>query len=227
MPCRFDVAADGLPHRSEAVLRRERAHIPAYIERLAGGDVKGEPMDDPEPPTVDELVSALEARDSRTLGVAAFLAGRCRGPDDAGARLTAALADLVSNAPAAELDLLDEGYVEAAFSLGLRGDPDRAREALSATMREESSQDWLAVAYLAQLGDPSGWPALHRDLREGIDHVRLMAARQLIMFVPYDGTEVAGMRLDIESELGRLADDPSEWVRNERADLLAEAGFAP
>lgn len=226
--CRLEVAADGLPHRGEAVLRRELGRIPSYIERLRGGGGKGEPDDDPEPPTVDELVAAIDARDPTTLGVAAFLAGRGRVRGDAGARLDRSLTELVESAPVGALDLLAEGYVEAAFSLALRGDVERAQRALAPLVGNDADPSirWLAAAYLAQLGDPSGWPALRHDLREGIDHVRLMAARQLVMFVPYDGTEVGGSTVDVEAELRRLADDPSEWVRHEVPGLLDEAGFA-
>lgn len=226
--CRIEVAADGLPHRTDVVLRRERGRIEVYTERLRGAGGKGEPDDDPEAPTVDELVDALAARDSFSLGVAAFLAGRCRTAGEAGARLDAALGDLVEGVPVDQLDLLAEGYVEAAFALALRGHPERAHRALAPLVDGDGrSHSWLAAAYLAQLGDPAGWPALRRTLREGIDHDRLMAARQLVMFLPFDGTEVGGATVDVEAELRRLADDPSEWVRHEVPGLLEEAGFAP
>jgi hypothetical protein len=228
-PCRLLIASDGLPGRTAVVLERERARIPAYIERLRAETAKGEPDDDPEPPTVDELVAALEERDSFSLGVAAFLAGRCRADGEAAARLDAALRALVGSAPVEELGLLAEGYVEAALSIALRGDTAAAKAALEPLVRGvgDHSHDWLAAASLAQLGDPSGWPTLVRDLREGIDHVRLMAARQLALFLPYDGQEVDGTTIDVEAELRRLGDDPSEWVRAERDTLLEEAGFPP
>jgi hypothetical protein len=227
--CQIVIAPHGLKGRTELVLRRERGRVPAYIERLSGGNRKGEPVDDPEPPTVDDLVAALAERSSRTLGVAAFLAGRCRAPGDAAARLDAALGDLVGSLPVDDLDLLAEGYVEAALSIGLRGDPPAARAALAPLVggAGDGSHDWMAAAALAQLGDPSGWPVLRRDLREGIDHVRLMAARQLALFLPYDGQDVDGTTVDIEAELRRLTDDPSEWVRGEAPGLLEEAGFTP
>ena len=229
MTCQIVVGPDGLDHRTEAVLRRERGRVPAYIQRLVGESVKGEPIDDPEPPTVDDLVGALEEGTSRTLGVAAFLAGRCRVTGEAAARLDAALADLVRSVRVDDLDLLAEGYIEAALSIGLRGDPPAARAAREPLVQGagDGSHDWMAAAALAQLGDPSGWPTLHRDLREGIDHVRLMAARQMVMFVPYDGQEVDDTTISVEAELRRLADDPSEWIRGEVPGLLEEAGFTP
>lgn len=225
--CHLVIAADGLPHRTEAVLRRERGRVPAYIGRLQGGSGKGEPDDDPAPPTVGDLVGALAQRDPVTLGVAAFLAGRCRVEGEPAAALDRALHDLVASTPAGELDLLVEGYVEAALSIGLRGDPAAARAALRPLVSGagDGSSHWEAAAALAQLGDASGWPGLLRDLREGIEHVRLMAARQLIVFVPYDGQEVDGSTVGVEAELRRLADDPSEWMCGEFPGLLEEAGF--
>ena len=221
------IAANGLEGRAEVVLRRERGRIPAYIQRLSGESQKGEPVDDPEPPTVDDLVAALTERSSRTLGVAAFLAGRCRVAGDAAGRLDAALADLVGSLPVDSLDLLAEGYIEAALSSGLRGDPTATLASLEPLVRGagDGSHDGMVAAALAQLGDPSGWPILRRDPREGIDHVRLMAAHQLVPFLLYDGQEVDDTAVDVEAELRRLADDPSEWVRGETPDLLEEAGF--
>lgn len=227
--CRLDVAVPGFPHRTEAVLRRERGRIPAYIGRLGGGNVKGEPVDDPEPPTVDQLVAAIEEKDSITLGVAAFLAGRCRVDGDAGARLDAALAALVGSADVDELDLLAEGYVEAALSIGLRGDRAAARAALQPLVegRGDHSHDWLAAAALAQLGDPSGWPSLQRDLAGDSEHIRLMAARQLVMFVPYDHQVVGGDEIDVAAAFDRLDEDPSEWICGELPGLREEAGLPP
>jgi hypothetical protein len=224
--CAIVLAPDGLAHRTEAVLDRERGRIPAYVERLREGTSKGEPDDDPEPPTVDELVAAIEARDSATLGVAAFLAGRCRVDGDAAARIDAALRDLVGTAPVDDLGLLAEGYVEAALAIGLRGDVVTARAALQPLVHGagDGTHDWLAAAALAQLGDPSGWPTLLRDLHDGIEHVRLMAARQLLLFVPYDGEEVDGGTIDVGAALRGLADDPSEWIREEAPALALEAG---
>lgn len=228
------IASNGLPGRTERVLRRERARLPAYVDRLMGGGdgevVKGEPEDDPADapvPTIADIVAALHARDSTTLGVAAFLAGRCDTSNtDDGVALESALRELVTGSTVDDLGLLVEGYIEAALSLGVRGQPEAARRALLPLVqgRGDGSHDWLAASALAQLGDPVGWPALVRCLHDGNDHVRLMSARQLVVFGPYDGQVVAGETIDVERELRLLDEDESAWVRGEAADLLEEAG---
>lgn len=77
------------------------------------------------------------------------------------------------------------------MSLALRGDTDRARQALAALIANapDSSVSYLAAFYLAQLGDPSGFPAMKNALRSTNEHTRLMALR-LVDHDPYVRVEV-------------------------------------
>jgi HEAT repeat protein len=112
------------------------------------------------------------------------------------------------------------------MSLALRGDQDAARQALTPLVADSSSatsEAYLAAFYLAQLGDPSGYPAMVRALHSKSEHTRLMAARHLIAFKPYEGQTVGDRRVDVRAELAERLKDPSVYVRREIPYLLAEA----
>lgn len=44
-----------------------------------------------------------------------------------------------------------------------------------------------AAGFLARLGDPSGWPVVQAALREANFLIRIVGAKQLLYFMPFDG----------------------------------------
>ena len=94
--------------------------------------------------------------------------------------------------------------MEAAFSLALRGERDPADAALSPHSRCRAparAMGYLAAYYLAQMGDPAGYPALLAALRSPTAHTRLMAMRHLIAFAPYAGRQVGDAVVDLHTAL--------------------------
>ncbi len=114
------------------------------------------------------------------------------------------------------------------MSLALRGDPESAHRLLMPLVADgaDSSDGYLAAFYLAQLGDPSGYPTMLAALRSESDHTRLMAVRHLIAFKPYDGQTIQGKTVDIRAELIQRLKDHAPYVRVEVPYYLAEAGIA-
>ena len=63
-----------------------------------------------------------------------------------------------------------------------------------------------AAGFLARLGDPSGWPVVRAALQEENFLIRIVGAKQLLYFAPYDGPSA-----DVYGELARaLADDEED-----------------
>jgi HEAT repeat protein len=67
----------------------------------------------------------------------------------------------------------------------------------------------LAAGYLAQLGDPRGAPVVDRALGAENSIVRMVAAKQLAFFVPFDGTAVEESTVDVWAWFRRALADPS------------------
>jgi hypothetical protein len=112
------------------------------------------------------------------------------------------------------------------MSLALRGDRDTAHRALIPLVTDYAHtimRSYLAAFYLAQLGDPSGYPAMLAALHGKDEHTRLMAVRHLIGFKPYDGQTVGDQTIDIRTELIQRLRDRRAYVRVEVPFLLAEA----
>ena len=178
--------------------------------------------------TMEMLEDAFSGRDATVLPKAAFLAGRCQ-PEEPGLqdKLTELLRGLLDSLPIDNLDIMAPAYIEAAMSLALLGDPDRARRALIPLVTDHAStmsRSYLAAFYLAQLGDPSGYPAMLASLNSDSEHTRLMALRHLIGFKLYDGQTVEGKIVDIRTEMIKRLEDNTTYVRREVPYLLAEAG---
>lgn len=178
--------------------------------------------------TMKMLEDAFSKRDATVLPKAAFIAGRCQ-PEEPGLqdKLTELLRSLLDSLPIENLDIMAPAYIEAAMSLALRGDPDEARRALIPLVTDHAStmsRSYLAAFYLAQLGDPSGYPAMLAALSSKNEHIRLMAVRHLIGFKPYNGQTVEGKIVDIRSEMIKRLEDNSTYVRREVPYLLTEAG---
>lgn len=226
--CRPAFAPAGLPQRSPLILERERNLYPFMLARLtSGGRSKGEEAATPQPVALAALQGALAARDPVTLPAAAWLAGRC-APDTpaGGVALTTALREVVDARPVERLGDREWAYVEAAFSLALRGEREAAHAALTLLIAPNASPDYgyLAAFYLAQMGDPAGYPALLAALRSPTAHTRLMAMRHLIAFAPYAGRQVGDAVVDLHAALVARLRDHDPYVRVEAPYYLAEAG---
>ena len=223
--CHIHIVAAGLPHRGEIILERERNLFSMMADRLMGRGkrhseegVRSVPM--------QALENAFSERKARTLPSAAFVAGRCQpcAPEDQ-ERLTAVIRDLLDSLPAETPGIMSRAYIEASMSLALRGDTDRARQALAALIANapDSSVSYLAAFYLAQLGDPSGFPAMKNALRSTNEHTRLMALRHLIAFEPYDSQTIQDNAVNIRAELTQRLVDHDPYVRVEVPYYMAEA----
>lgn len=218
----------GLPYRTEIILKRERNLYPLMVDRLVGRLSKEQEVPGTRGLTLDELVSAIHRRDGLTLPAAAFIAGRFPTEDPAERqRLIDALGDVLASLVVEELDIMDRSYIQAAMSLALLGELEAGRRALQPLVGHHAGstdESYLAAFYLAQMGDPSGYPVMLKALEGDDEHVRLMALRHLVGFQPYDGQQVAGKTVDVEAELIKRIRDDDPYVRAEVPYHLAEAG---
>jgi hypothetical protein len=158
--------------------------------------------------------------------VAAYVAGRCQVEDAAAsARLDERLRGVVTALDPADLSAWAPAYIESAMALALRGHElgITAIRAVFTDGRRTGDSDHLVAYYLAQAGDPSGWPAIVAQLGHKTPHYRLMAARHLVAFRPYDGETVDGQVVDVRARLAAMLDDRESIVTNEIPALLAEA----
>lgn len=222
---RLDAA--GMSQRGPIVLRREEGLFPRMASSLTVDDLLtfGDPAEESGGVDSDLLEKAFGAQ--VTVGPAAFVAGRVTGPDDIVARLMSALRSVVAAGDPHHLRSDGLGYVEASMALALRGNHDDGHRALLPVVDAEAEVamgQWLAAYYLAQMGDASGYPALTRLLQSNDDFTRLMGARHLVGFLPYDGQVVATETVDVAGRLAELLDDEDPLVSVEIPGLLAEAG---
>jgi hypothetical protein len=221
--CRPWIVDAGLPQRGDLILQRERNLYPLTISRLLG---RRQELDFDEAAgllTMEMLESAFAGRQPAPLIAAAWLAGRCQPEDPRDQeRLTALVGDFLRSVPSGNPGVLARPAIEAAMSLALRGDPGAGRDALVALLETAPDESYLAAFYLAQLGDPSGYPAMLRALRHPNEHIRLMAARHLAAFKPFDGEVVSGVTVDVRSELLQRLRDHDAYVRIEMPYYLAE-----
>ena len=214
----------GLPHRTEPLLDRERRSFPSMINSLFTTD-KSEPDTAP-PLTAEAITQALASTEPMRAFTAAYLTGRSRSDDPAvDQSLTQNLETLLTQSqegvnPTTPNDVL----IEAAMSLALRGDPTRARQALRNLLRSPDplGDQYKAAFYLAELGDPSGYPALLATLQHEIPHYRLMALRHALVFHQYDGQTVNNTTIDVLQLLTARLHDPDPLVRSEVPFYLEE-----
>jgi hypothetical protein len=207
------------------VLAREQREYPARVRAaLGGGRSESTPT-----LTVGRLDDVFAAADGRSLPDAAWLAGRSTtGRDEDLVHFAEQVRGVLGAHEVDDLRSFAASYVEAALSLALLADPDAARDALRPLISGEvaSTRAYLAAAYLAQLGDPSGWPALLADLDSSSEHTRLMATRNLVSFAAFDGTRVGTHDVDVRAALvARLADD-AVYVAREVPEILFDCGVA-
>jgi hypothetical protein len=219
--CRIRLESDGLRGRTQAVMNRERERFEQAVEDVHGvdPDVHIDPIE-PEmgpPLPVDVLLESLAGpTGDRRTAAAAFVAGRCTTDD-------VKLDDNIRDAVAALVSSIDRSerlgpnartFVEAVMAIGLLGEPDKAIELFSAQLANaefRSVADSRAAGYLAQFGDPAGYPVLLDDLHQtGSAQVRMQALEDLLAFAPYNGELVGEAVIDVNGELRRaINDDPS------------------
>ena len=122
------------------------------------------PLSEPFPfAPIDDALDAADGVDGIRVPTAAYVAGRCEVPDPAAeARLDEQLRGVLAALDPASLSAWAPAYVESAMALALRGHDDGipAIRAVIADGRRTGDSDHLVAYYLAQAGDPSGWPAI-------------------------------------------------------------------
>jgi hypothetical protein len=224
--CRLNINDAGLPFRIDVILQREKNMFPMMVTGLQGNR-KGMPAKNPEL-TIGMIERAFESQNILIMANAAFLAGRCQadipGFHD---RMVGLLKKLLDSISEDDLDVKAPAYIQSAMSLALLGETEIARQALTPLVKEKAamiSESYLAAYYLAQMGDPSGYPVILKSLSGNNEHFRLMAMRYLVGFKPYQGQTIQGKTVDILNELIQRLNDKSDYVRQEVPYLLAEAG---
>jgi HEAT repeat protein len=206
--------------RSRSFLRG-RAQILTQGQVVIGGDPDAEIV-----VTTRHILAQLGSDDLSKAEAAAYVAGRCRAQDAAAdARLTVALRETAKSAGEAIV------RIEAAMSLVLRGEAE-GMDMLRELAKRDTPFDepYKAALYLAEAGDPSGWPAFQRALSGTVVGQRLNGVRWVLGFLPFDGKRVGDATIDLRAELvARLRDDvmlvrrevPSQLVRLNPPDLTA------
>jgi hypothetical protein len=224
--CRPRIDDNALPGRTAVVVERERRQWPGAAAELreALGRSSDEATDDEDVALeLDDITDGLSSTEPDVVPTAAFLAGRCEPVDG----LADAVASTVARYDPAQLRASAWDFVESCFAWALLGAADEAAERLRLLVGPEavrSTEAHRAAAYLAQIGDPSGWPTFVHALEQGNDHVKLMAARLACYFEAFTGTEVDGLVVDPVAALRRLAADAGPWVAPEIPSLLEELG---
>ena len=225
--CRPKITGAGLPARGEIILGREKQSFPIMISRLSGSR-REETRAQPPVLTFGMLEKAFKERNPVTMPAAAFLAGRCEtGSNDDHLKLAGLLRDFVNSLDPADPDVLAESYIQTVMSLALMGEKDEAVRLLLplvTTLHNTMTEGYLAAFYLAQCGEPSGYPAILESLRSRNEHTRLMAMRHMIAFKPFDGQRVRGEKINVVTELKAMLKDPSMRIRREVPYYLAEVG---
>ncbi|HEY6375281.1 MAG TPA: hypothetical protein VIX90_07120 [Edaphobacter sp.] len=216
-PLQPNITNANLPHRTEPLLDRERRSFPSMVTNLFTTD-KSEP-DTPPPLTAEAITQALASTEPMRAYTAAYLTGRAKADDaTVDQSLTQNLEALLTQSedgakPTAANDVL----IEAAMSLALRGNTERAHAALLNLLHSPDplGDQYKAAFYLAELGDPSGYPALLTTLQSDISHYRLMALRHALVFAQYDGQTVNGTTINVLELLTARLHDPDPLVRSE------------
>lgn len=238
--CHAHIVDGGFPQRGKKILTREQRVYPVMVSDLMkkdivddneffidDGDFNNDLAGETNVLTIGMLETVFSSQNSKSLPSASFLAGRCQ-PEllEDRDRLTALLKETFEALPVNALRNKAVAFVEMAMSLALRGEVETAREALQQVVTKKVTAAGyvdLAAFYLAQLGDPSGYPAILEALSSNNEFNRLMATRHLIGFQPYDGQLVGGHKVDIKAAFIKQLDDVNDYVQSEVPFLMAEA----
>jgi HEAT repeat protein len=186
---------------------------------------KSEP-DTPPPLTAEAITHALASTEPMRAYAAAYLTGRAKADDaTVDQSLTQNFESLLTKSQeGAKPTTANDVLIEAAMSLALRGNIERAHTALLNLLHSPDplGDQYKAAFYLAELGDPSGYPALLATLQSNIPHYRLMALRHALVFHQYDGQTVNNTRIDVLQLLTARLHDPDPLVRSEAPFYLEE-----
>jgi HEAT repeat protein len=178
------------------------------------------------PLTAEVITQALISKEPMKPYIAAYLIGRVRSDDSATDQsLTQSLQTLLTQSEdGAKPATANDVFIEAAMSLALRGNIERAHKALLNLLHSKTplGDQYKAAFYLAELGDSSGYPALLSTLQSDIPHYRLMALRHALAFVQYDGQTVSGQIINVLQLLTDRLHDPDPMVRSEVPFYLEE-----
>jgi len=218
--CEASFSDARLPHRAP-LLDRERAWFENLAPRLL--DPGRAAAAEPRPLTVGDLERGLQNPDPSHPWIAAFLIGRCQAADPgADARLTDALERSLADPPPEPILA-----VEVGMSLVLRGRGARGLSVLRSVLTDPDpfGEQYKAAYYLAQTGDPSGWPQLHAAAHARSNQARIMAVRHAIAFRPYHGRTVGGLTVNVRELVVERIQDPEPLVRQEVPLYLEELGI--
>ncbi len=182
---------------------------------------------DTRPPLIAEAITqTLASTEPMRAYAAAYLTGRTHSPDPTTDQsLTRHLETLLTQSEdGAKPTTPNDVLIEAAMSLALRGNPTRAHTALLNLLHSPTplGDQYKAAFYLAELGDPSGYPALLATLESEIPHYRLMALRHALAFAQYDGQVINGTPINVLQLLTARLHDPDPLVRSEAPFYLEE-----
>ncbi len=182
--------------------------------------------DTPPPLTAEAITQAFMSTEPMRAYAAAYLTGRAKAGDaTVDQSLTQNLETLLTQSQeGAKPTTANDVLIEAAMSLALRGNPTQARQALLNLLHSPDplGDQYKAAFYLAELGDPSGYPALLATLHSDIPHYRLMALRHALVFAQYDGQTVNGATINVLELLTARLHDPDPLVRSEAPFYLEE-----
>ena len=219
--CKEHFSSEGLPHR-KALLNREHSSFTALLPRLFGRG-RGAVLQE-QTLTVGLLRNCLKSDDPSHPWIGAYIIGRCRAIDtESDTLLTQALKQSIDS-PDPEAILL----VEVGMSLLLRGNKKKGLNLLHQVLDDENmfGKQYKAAYYLAQTGDPSGYPQLVAASKAASNHSRIMAVRHGISFLPYSGQVISGITVDVRTLLIEGLRDKQPIVRREVPLFLAELGIS-
>ncbi len=220
--CTLVFESAGLPHRAP-LLARERSTLENLVPMLGGG---GRGSSGPTTLTPALLLTHLKGGPGTRPWIAAFAAGRCRAASASDERaLTQALRTLVASP-----ESTPSARVEAAMSLLLRGERNDGLALLRSLVGavDPTGEQYKAAYYLAQAGDPSGFPQLVEALTGELVQNRIMAVRHAIGFKPYDGQLSTGFgqpKTTVRQLLLERLRDHEAMVRQEVPPALKELGI--
>jgi HEAT repeat protein len=228
--CKKHITPAKLPQRTLPILIREDRMFRSMVDTLMGlGKGSEFEEDNSENLTLAMLEYGFTNADDITMLLAAsWLVGRCQ-PEaaDGEAALKKLAADFIAPLEVGRLDVMMQPYIESVMAHVLLGESAAdAREKLLPLVTDfasPNSASYLAAFYLAQMGEPAGYGALLASLHGTNEHYRLMAARHLIGFAPYDGQPSGGKIINTADKLTQCLKDNSVYVRSEAPYLLAEA----
>lgn len=106
--------------------------------------------------------------------------------------------------------------VEIAYALARLGDQDghTALVHALASPPEGYLAPPIAAGYLAQRGDPQGFPVIERCFASALAATKMLACKQFFFFVPFHGTrDPSGREIDVVALFDRALSDPDSDIQ--------------